>query len=394
MSKGDRIPGRVKTAATFVLLGVLFALVGRWGVMANVDVIATDVPAWRLATEQTFEVELLADVNPWIVPDEQGRPVSNRTPGLIGTAYPAYLVTQPGSFTNYPGTLTALLMTLGALYILFRLLLRQFDQDFSLATVVVFALGTTTWTISASQLWPHGPGQFWLALALLGAATSRYSGTGSAFGLAIFTRPITAVPAAVVGLRQAWVERSWWPVIKTGVLSGLGLLSLVAYNRWLFGSANVVGAQSRSVVSRTFETYDLLDYLENLLAMFIGIPNGFLLFSPVVAVAGVGAVRIWRSIPQWARSGALAGLAYLLVHAAANRASGGMAIFYRYPLEALALAAPALAWGAHHLWQRGGWGWRILTYTSIFSIALQILNAFFISCQSDFDFPSICRVIG
>lgn len=383
---------RQRTALTFFAIAALFALVGRWSIPANVDVIATDVPAWRVATEQTLEVELLEEANPWIVSDKEGRPVSNRAPGLIATPVPAYAIAQPSDFTNLPGTATALLMTLGALYILHRLLIRHFDHNFSLVSILVLALGTTTWTISAAQLWPHGPGQFWLALALMGAASSRYALTGSAFGLAILTRPITAVPAAVVGLRQAWRERRWGPAIKVGVLSVLGVAVLALYNRWLFGSAGVAGEQSSPVVERTLQSYNPLDYLGNLFEMYLGVPNGFLLFSPVILVAAVGVIQIWRTIPDWARSGALAGLIYLLVHAAANRASGGMQIFYRYPLEALALALPALAWGAHKLWQAGGLPRRLLLYTSLFSIAMQFVNAFYISCQSAVDYPTLCGI--
>lgn len=385
---------RLVAAAAFLLMAALFAMVGRWGTQANVDVIATDAPAWQLANQQTLEVDFLEGFNPWVVSDKDDRPVSNRAPGLIGTAYPAYAITQPRSFTNAPGTATALLMTLGAIYVVYRLLHRDFDQRFALGCALVLALGTTTWTVSASQLWPHGPGQLWMALGLYGAATARYAISGGAFAFAIITRPITAVAAAVVGLRQSWVERDLMPAAKIGFLSLAGVLALAAYNRWLFGSPSISGAESAPVVSRTLETYAVSDYVTNVFQMLVGLPNGFLLFSPVIAVAGFGAVKVWRSIPDWALSAGLAAPAYLLVHAAVNRASGGMEIFYRYPLEAIVLATPALAWGARHLWSTGGTPRRVLLYSAIYSVALQVVNALYINCRSVFDFPSLCRLVS
>ena len=226
-------------------------MVGRWGIEGNVDVIATNAPAWQLAVNQTLDVDFIADSNPWIVSDKDGRSVSNRSPGLIATAYPAYAALKPDAFTNAPGTLTALLMSLGALYLIYRLLLGHFGQAFALGSTIVLGLGTTTWTISASQLWPHGPGQFWMAVALATIANAKYVATGSAFALAILIRPITAVSAAAVGLGESWRLRSWKPAVQVGVMSLIGLGLLTAYNRWLFGTSSVVGAQSSSVAART-----------------------------------------------------------------------------------------------------------------------------------------------
>lgn len=343
---------------------------------------------------QTLEVGFIADINPWIIPDKDGRSVSNRSPGLIATAYPAYAVLRPDAFTNAPGTITALLMTLGALYLIYRLLLGQFGQAFALGSTLALGLGTTTWTISASQLWPHGPGQFWIAVALGASANARYLATGSALALAILIRPIAAVSSAAIGLGQSWRLRDWRPAAEVGAMSLVGVGLLVGYNRWLFGTWRVAEARSSSVAAATLEGFDLGTYLANLFEMFIGLPNGFLVFSPFIAVASFGALTVWSSIPSWARTGGIAAVVYLLVHAAVNRASGGMMIFYRYPLEAITLAAGALAWGGHALWQRGGIYKRLLVYSAVYSIAIQFVNAFVISCRSVYDFPSLCSALG
>ena len=394
MPAGTTMSTRLLIAAVFISLAGLFALVGRWGANANVDVTATNVPAWELARSGTLEVPYLEGNTPWVVPDKDGRLVSNRSPGLIATALPSYAASQPDDFTNAPGTLTALALTLGSVWLIFRLLRRDFELPFALSATVVFALGTTTWTISAAQLWPHGPGQFWGALALTAAASRRHISTGLAFAGAILARPIMAVAAAVMGLRQSWQERDWRPATKIAAASMIGVALLVSYNRWLFGEWSVNGGQPSKLTVGAVERFDLSDYLINLYQMFIGWPNGFLLFTPVIGLAVLGAISAWGNIPNWAKSGATAGLIYLLVHAALNRASGGMPIFYRYPLEAITLAAPALAWGSHHLWKGRGLRRWLLIYSAAFSIVFMAIDVFFISCRTATPELLSCQLFG
>ena len=385
---------RILIAAVFLSLAGLFTLVGRWGTTGNVDVTATNAPAWELTRNGTLEVPYLEANNPWVIPDKDGRLVSNRSPGLIAVALPSYAASRPDDFTNAPGTLTALSFTLGSLWLIFRLLRRDFELRFALSATVVLALGTATWTISASQLWPHGPGQFWGALALTAAASRRHISTGLAFVGAILVRPIMAVAAAALGLGQSWRERDLRPAAKIAATSAVGVALLVAYNRWLFGDWSISGGQASKFTVGAVERFDLIDYLVNLYQMFIGWPNGFLLFTPVIAVAAFGAISAWGNIPNWAKSGATAGLIYLLVHAALNRASGGMEIFYRYPLEAITLAAPALAWGGHHLWKRGGLPHWVLIYSAAFSIVFMTIDAFYISCRTATPELLSCHIFG
>jgi uncharacterized membrane protein YhaH (DUF805 family) len=114
--------------------------------------------------------------------------------------------------------------------------------------------------------------------------------------------------------------------------------------------------------------------------MFLGTRNGVLVFTPVVLVGIVGLVRFRDHVPSWAKSAALAALGYLLVHAAFNRASGGMPLFYRYPLEPLALAAVALTVGAKRLYDSGKPGRVAILVSAILSVELQFMNVFYMSC--------------
>ena len=385
---------RALVLGAFALIGILFILVTRRGPDVNIDVIAADAGAWRLGTSGTMELGAFEGTTPWLVEDKNGRLVSNRPPGLIGIALPAYWLMGSETFTNGPGSFTALISTLGAVALLFVLLLRHFEPEFAAAAIAVFAVGTTTWTVSAAQLWPHGPGQLMAALCLTFLAQERYLLTGLAGAFAILIRPAAAVYVSALGFVRSWQLRSPWPLFKIGVTSLLGMVGLLTYNRWLFGVWSISGGYSDAFTTGAIERFTLIGYLQNLLATFVLPPNGLLLYSPVIAVAAVGCQRVWSTIPAWARSAALAGLFYILVHAALNRASGGMPIFYRYPLEGLTLAMPALTWGAEHLWKGGRFGRSFLLFSALFSVGLLIVNAFYLECRDPAASLMACEFVG
>ena len=165
----------------------------------------------------------------------------------------------------------------------------------------------------------------------------------------------------------------WW-------IASLGVIAVVIYNRLVFGVWNVSGGYSDAFTTGALSGFSVGAYLLNVFDLFLSPRIGFLTTSPVLALATYGAIRYRSEIPGWAKSAVLAGIAYLLVHAALNRVSGGAVIFYRYPLEAIILAAPAWAIGVRRLWLEGKVGRRLIGFTAILSIALQALNVFYLSC--------------
>lgn len=394
MRLGDHRKEWLAVAVVFGVVLSLYVLVGRWGNDANVDVLAVSAPAWRLATSQTLESSFMAERSPWIVEDKEGRLVSNRPPGLIAFATPAYAVTQPDRFSNAPSTAMAILASMGALATMHWTLRRIFGWSFSLLVVGVLALGTTTWTTSAAQLWPHGPGQLAAALAIASMSANGYLRAGLAFAAGILIRPITMVFPLVVGIHTSWTSRSFVPAARVGATSMLGLMVLLVYNRRLFGAINIRGGYPETFTTSAIHDYELADHLANFGDMLFTWPNGLLLFSPIVGVATIGTLMIWRTIPSWVRSSAWAALAYLVVHAALNRASGGMPIFYRYPLEPLVLATPALAFGIRSLWETTRSARLAIGFATLISVAIHFANAFWTSCLTASPALLSCQVFG
>ena len=165
-----------------------------------------------------------------------------------------------------------------------------------------------------------------------------------------------------------------------GSISAIAVALLLLYNWAIFGEVSVRGGYSSSATTGAVERFTILDYLRNVFAMFIGAPNGFLLLSPVLGVATFALIRYWKQVPGWARSGVLAALTYLLVHAFFNRASGGLPVMYRYPLEAITLASAALGFAAWTLARESRLGRRILVVTAVLSIVIQGYYVFVVSC--------------
>lgn len=370
-----------------VLTATLFFIAGRWGDSVNPDTEAVAIPAWHLVHEGSLDLstideirENLEDLGIWFVARDDGAIFSNRAPGLIFLAAPFYWASPDTSFSYVPTTAAAQISTFAAVIISWFVFRRLVGIPFATAAAGVLALGTTTWSISATELWPHGPGQLAAALSLFTLSNTAWVGTGLALAAGILIRPITAVHAAVLGALESVRKRAWRPALQIGVTSAIGITLLVLYNRTVFGEWSVRGGYSSDFTSGAIEDFSFSDYIQNVGVMFLSPVHGLFICSPAVAVAAIAAYRFRVAVPGWAKSALMAGFVYLMVHAGLNRASGGLAFLYRYPLEPLIFAAPALAVGAHLAW-RASYRWRLyLTCSSLYSVAVQIVAVFLLKC--------------
>lgn len=374
-------------ALIVVLVVPLYMINARWGVEGNQDALAVALPAYQVVQQGTLDLsgyevvtENLQELDRWFVEVPGGEIVSNRAPGLIGLAIPAYAAIEQRGFSNGPATVVALLTTFAAVLVTWRVLEPLVGLSAATVASVTLALGTTTWGVSSSELWPHGPGQLWAALAILSLSLGSYLGAGAAFALSVTTRPLIGFFALFTGLLESWRRRSVTPGLAIGGITAVGVAAVLVYGRVVFHRWSLSGGYSADFTTGAVERFTPLGYLHNGWEMFLGLPNGVLVTTPILGLALIAAIAFRDEIPGWARSAAWAGVGYLLIHAALNRASGGLAIFYRYPLEAIVLAAPALTIGAHRLWQRGRPWNRVVTAAVAVSIALQFAHVFIISC--------------
>jgi alpha-1,2-mannosyltransferase len=304
--------------------------------------------------------------NPWFVTLNPDQVVSNRPPGLVYLAVPAYWAFRHADmFEPTPASLTAAIVTAAAVAT-FGVLVRRLvggarGPRIGVAAAGVLGLATTTWAVSGTQLFPHGPDQLLLVLAMLALSVGRSWGAGLAFAVAMLIRPPLAVVAAAAGLWRSHGVRRIRPALVIGALTAAGLAGFALYSHH-YWNVVMTGAGSdqvaRGVLNGT-ATHGYFDSLTDwspsaiaefgfkILGVLVSPGRGLLVGAPFLLLLLPGLRRAWRAAPDWVRSAAIGGLVYLSIQVKAEIFTGGQFFWsYRYPLEALTLCAPllVLAW--------------------------------------------------
>jgi hypothetical protein len=132
----------------------------------------------------------------------------------------------------------------------------------------------------------------------------------------------------------------------------MGMIALLAYNDAVFHELSVQGGYSSQFGEGLIAEPGLGWFLRNVAGGLVDPKHGLLPWAPFLLVLVPATVFARRHLPDWCIGSALGGALYLLVQFRANRFSGGEGhLGYRYPLEFLTAAAPALAVGYYH-WVR------------------------------------------
>lgn len=327
------------------------------------DPVAVVPSAWALAHHHTPVVasSLWTTLVPWAVPFGAHEVVTTRTPGLVALAAPLYaLWPGAGPDDQLPASLEAAVVSAAAMATLALVLRQVASTRVALVAALLAGTATTTWAVSAGSLWPHGPDQLLLAVALLGAARGRAATTGLAFALLALVRPPVLIAAAVIGIVWSAATRRLRPVLVVGVLScaGAALFLLYAARYWHHTSASGGAGAGGAVLSgATLHGYQghffdvgpaaLLDLARKMGSALVAPNHGILPFSPFLLLLAPGLRRAWRHAPHWVRSSAVGGVLFYTIQMKSEVFDGGMKFWgYRYPLESLTLLAPllVLAW--------------------------------------------------
>jgi hypothetical protein len=318
------------------------------------DTVAVTSSAWQLAHHGTPRLPAEgAMYHAWLIPSGDGHVVSNREPGLVFLAAVFYRILPfAGIFDVGPASIAAAVVTSAAMGVLAVVLRRLVSTAAAWVGAVIVGTAMSTWAVSGTSLWPHGPDQLYVALAMLTVANRRWMLAGGAFGFATVTRPPLAVVAVIVAAWCAWDRRSWRPILQIGVGSCIGLACFLWYSRLFWGG----GLQSQYTATGggdfigAFSDWSpggLAAFAGRIVGTLIAPGRGIAFGAPFVLALLPGARAGWRVAPPWIRASAVGGLAYLCVQLKANDFGGGATFWsFRYPLETLTLLAPlgALAW--------------------------------------------------
>jgi hypothetical protein len=348
---------------TLGLTGIYFATAPKtsW----THDPLTYTVASWSLGSRGSLVLEDYASflepgAPPGVIGVVEGAigPVNVAPPGVVLHAAPLYVlfnepirsatvVAPAGNTVVYPvppiwpGALVAAFATAAACGITFLSLCRLAHQRLAIRGALVLAFATSAWAVSSQALWRHGPTMLWVAMGVLWTTPAPSWRSGVAWIPAILTRPQSVViPAAIEGY-QAIKGRRMPPLPQ--VLAPLaGVLCVLIYNRFVFGSWSVLGGFAKELSARG-PGRDVTGWLGNMAFALAHPGRGLLSISPFLVLLVPGIPTAWRAATPWVKATAIGGTAYFCLQYYFQGYAGGDRYFgYRYPLEALVAWAPLL----------------------------------------------------
>jgi hypothetical protein len=315
----------------------------------HMDVWSADFGAWHLTRVGNpwldgVRLPWLAH-NPlraeWVI-QAHGHTVIARSPGTIAAAVPAYLLMGSSTFSALPAALSAAAITAVAVTLMFLALRRYLSPRAALLSAIVFGFATPVWSVAADGMWPHTITVLGICGMAWASSTERWWAAGIFGGITLWWRLHAAVIAAVLGLLVGWRRRDPRIVLRVGLPAAAFLAGLCAWTRWMYGTWNPTGSYPQSVVSAHAHQYRF--DLVNQLGLWVAPDRGVLVWTPVILVLLPALVRSWRGLPDWSRALVWGGLVYTTLNGALDTFTGGDVFYgYRYGLEFLACATPALA---------------------------------------------------
>jgi hypothetical protein len=221
----------------------------------------------------------------------------------------------------------------------------------SLVAAMIFAFGTSAWSVASRALWPHGPSMLAVLAALvlasrlsMGRRTSlTAAGIGALLAVAWAVRPTSAIVIVVVGIWVLVTNRRLLPAFGGG--AGAVVIGWALINRLSgFGFMHPYHRSGRLAL------HD--DLIEALAANLISPARGLLVFSPIVALGAFGVVLVVRGGSrdglEWAALASTVGLWIaigLFPHWWAGWSFGPRFMSDVLPFVVV-LCAPALVWMA------------------------------------------------
>jgi hypothetical protein len=300
---------------------------------------AAPYEAWSIVQHGSLDLRRYPEMHGYLgynvleLPD--GRFVSRRPPGTMLVAVPfvaplALMRSDPPDvrIMNQLGKLAAA-FSIAVGGACFFAMCKRLAPAAAWPATILLLFGTCLWSVAGQALWMHGPATMWLCIALYCLTCGRNDSralefaTGFALGMAVLTRPSTALFGLATGMAILW-RRQFRAFLCFALGSSLPLAFLLLLNWSYFGAAFLGGYA--------------VDHWEETPPWWLGIgglllapSRGVLVYSPALCLIpwGIAAlIRERQARPEYPRAMLIAWLA----------AAGATLVFY----------------GRWHEW-RGGW---------------------------------------
>lgn len=340
-----------------------------YGVTASRSALSNDVwttyfASWRLASTGSPWIEGVRipelDNNPikdvWVLHAANGHTVIGRSPGAVLAGMPGYLLTQGTHMSLAPGAWTAALLTALSVTLMFLALRCHLPDRVALLATCAFAFTTPIWSVAANGIWPQTVTVLGVCGMAWASTTGRWWWVGIFGGIALWGRLHALLIVATLGLFLGWRHRNPHILLKVAGTSATFLATLSIWTRWMYGTWNPTGSYDSSALSGYAREYRYSPAAQ--LGVWIAPDRGLLIWTPVMLLLAPAVARSWRDLPDWSRSLVWGGLIYTVIQSALSSFMGGDAFYgYRYGLEFLSCATPALALASPHM---GGFARRVI----------------------------------
>jgi hypothetical protein len=315
---------------------------------------------------------------------KSGHWVSRWTPGSALTAVPFFAIPTwlglegPSNVIDSLAKLTASTLTALSAIFVYLCLCRFASARAAVWLTIAYALGTASFTISAQDIWQHGPAQLSIAVALWMATRDRpgwawHIGLGFVLGFAIVCRPPVAAFVAPIGIWYLF-QRGWRGFFGCAVGGLPPVVFLAAYNLYYLGT---LGLSAYEGIPGCY--FDLSEMPIGLPGILISPNRGMLVFSPFLIMLIYGFVvglrhpeRRWRGL-AWA---CLAGVvSHLLMISAWKSWHAFLSYGSRYSADMLPFWIVLGGFGIDRIFAKVGWRRVFITLVCL-SIFIHSLGVF------------------
>jgi hypothetical protein len=309
--------GRRLVSTLLLFAGVLGAYLVNGRTIGAGDTLPASYLPWSLLAQRNFDFDEfpvlhdararqyfpLLDGVPYYLRHHDGHYLSAYNPAAGVLALPVYVLpilmgVEPSpAAAEHLEKLAAALITALSVAFLHRALLQVASPGWALAIALVYALGTSSLSMSSQGLWQHGPSQLFLALGLgclaRGLRDERYLGyAGLPLSAAVLMRSTDLLLVAPV---VAWIVHAHRSrALALAAWSLPAIAAAVAYHAaYALGPERGLG----HTTAPFWAYFTQMPLRESLPGLLVGPSRGLFVYSPVLLFSVAGMVAVWRRGP-------------------------------------------------------------------------------------------------